>query len=159
MPNKVETSIHSAEMHQTPEGIPVETYADGKIKVYGGHNPKTTIDIPEFNTHVTIHKFGPFEFNKENEVDNVLVRKGHHKSKLAIAFSDREHGGPYEYDVWSPEGIIGFAYGKRLDLLIGSLFYDDPKLDELIKDTGMDNYIQRHLKFAIITVGNRMQNS
>ncbi len=158
MPNRTEASNHP-EIHKTPEGRPVETYANGKIRVYGGHAPKTTISLPEFDIHISIHKIDPFEFNKSNEIDKVLVRKGHHESKLVVAFDDRVGGKGYEYAVSTPEGIIGFAYGKRLDLLIGSLFYDDPKLDELIKDTGMDNQVRRHLKFAIITAGNRIHNS
>ncbi len=152
MLNRIELPTgQNIEMHHTPDGRVVESYAGGKVKVYDGHSPKTTIDIPEFNVHIAIHKFGPFEFNKIDEIDDVLVRKGHHKSRFAAGFTDRENGGPYGYDVWSSEGIIGFASGKRLDLLIASLFYDDLGLTGAIKDTYMDNAVKRHLKFASIT--------
>jgi len=137
------------EIHSIPEGKPVETYADGKIHVFAGHAPKTTFYLPESDTHVVIHKFGPFEFNKEGEVNEVLVRRGHHKSHLAVAFNDTQDKDSYGYNVWSPEGIIGRAFGRRLDLLIASLFHDDPKLNELIKDTGMDKTVSEYLESLI----------
>jgi len=145
--------------HLAPEGKPVETYANGKIKVYGGHSPKTTIDIPKLNAHVVIHKFGPFEFNKIEEVNEILVRKGHHRNHLVVAFNDTKDGGPYDYDVLSPNGIIGKASGKRLDLLIGSLFHDDPNLDEFINDASMDDSVQTYLKSILTTTENPIHNS
>nr|MBI5455772.1 hypothetical protein [Candidatus Levybacteria bacterium] len=157
MLNSIERQVIIPEMHRTSDGSVMETYGGRKeVKVYGGHHPRTTIDIHDFNTHIIINKFGPFEFNKIGEVDDVLVRKGHHKSKFAIAFVDKKDGGPYDYDVWSSEGKIGQASGKRLDLLIASLFYDDPELNTLIQDANMDDQVKRHLKFVIITAGNRM---
>lgn len=144
-------------MHKTPAGRTVENYADGNIRVHDGHSPKTIIDIPKFNTHISIHKFGPFEFNKANEIDEVFVAKGHHKNKFVVAFNDSKDATPYGYDVWSSEGIIGKASGKRLDLLIASLFYDDPKINNLIKGASMDDYVKRYLKFALITAGTNIR--
>ncbi len=135
------------------EGHLVESFADGRVKTFSGHSPKTLIHLPEFNTHVVIHKFGPFEFNKVGEVDYIEVRRGHHKGRFAMGFSDKKGGTSFEYDSWSDEGVIGTSYGKRLDLVIASLFFDDPKMNEKIGEAKMDETVKRYLKFAIITQG------
>ncbi|HYM65312.1 MAG TPA: hypothetical protein VES68_02405 [Candidatus Sulfotelmatobacter sp.] len=159
MLNRSETPIHhknETEMHKTPDGKVVESYANGRIRVYEGHSPKTTIDIPEHNTHVVIRKHGPFELNKSGEVEEIFVRKGHHKSKFTLAFADKINATGFEYDAWSEEGIIGSASGRRIDLLIASLFYDDSNMMELVKDTSMDQSVRRYLKFALITAGTHL---
>lgn len=153
MPSRTEASPHKHESHLHPEGIPVEVYADAKIRVYKGHHPRTVVDIPELKTHITILKFDPFEFNRVGEIDHIVVRKEHHKGEYALGFNISENAGPYEYEAWAADGVIGFAYGKRLDLLIASLFYTDPKLNELIKDAGLDESVRKYLDFSVISAG------
>jgi len=156
MPNNIEVPIQNIpERHLIPEGKSVEIYAGGKIKVYGGHNPRTVIDIRELHAHIIIHKFDPFEFNKVNEIDHIVVRKDHHKSEYVVGFNNHENAGPYEYEAWVPDGLIGFAFGKRLDLYIASLFYTDSKLDELIGEAGMDENVREHLDLSVISAGTR----
>lgn len=142
-----ERPIH--ERHRIPGEKPVAIYAGGKIKVFRGHNPETIIDLPEFHAHMLIDMFGPFEDGKTGEIDTVRVRKDHHKSELVIGFSDHRHVGPHEYEAWGPDGLIGFAYGRRLDLFIASLFYIDPRLDEFITETGSDEAVRVYLKHSV----------
>ncbi len=155
MLNRIEAPFEQEiEMNRTPSGRLVESYAGGKIKTYDGHSPRTIIDIASHNTHLVIHKFGPFEFNKNDEIDDLFVRKGHLKSEFAVAFGDKKDGGPYEYDVYSRDGWIGNASGKRLDLLIGSMFVDNssfyPELMENIGNARMDGAVVRYLNFIVI---------
>ena len=143
------TNAERPTQHINPERKPVETYADGKIRVHGGHNPRTIIDLPEFHAHILIDKFGPFEDGMAGEIDTVKVRRDHHKNELVIGFSDHRYVGPHEYEAWGPDGLIGFAYGRRLDLFIASLFYIDPRLDEFITETGSDEAVSVYLKRSI----------
>ncbi len=160
MPSRAEMQIrHHHEAHLHPEGKPAESYAGGKIKVYAGHNPRTVIEIPQLKTHITILKFGPFEFNRVGEVDHIVIRKEHQKGVYAIGFNDSNNAAPYEYEVWTADGVIGSAYGKRLDLYIASLFYTNKRLNRLIQDAGMDENVREYLDFSVLSAGARRRSS
>ena len=152
--NKEEVTHNSHERYLIPEGKPTEIYAGGKIKVFGGHSPETIIYITELHRKIIIHKFGPFEFNRRGEIDYIAVQY-HHDSKFVIGFNEV---GSYEYDVCSPDGIIGHASGKRLDLLFGLSFYTDPKINHLIKDAKIDENVLEYLDLSVVSAGKHRHN-
>ena len=137
------------DVHRHSEKGAMEIYANGKVRVFHGHRPRTTIDLPMHGAHLVIEKFGPFEFGKVGEVDEIYLRKGHDKSQLIFAFADKKD--EYGYDVLSPNGLIGNASGKRLDLLIASMFYDDPSLIAESGDATLDVKVKKYLKHLLDT--------
>lgn len=137
----------------------IATFANRKVRQYDSYDPRTVIDLMEQDKHIgkiIVDKYPAFETGNYLDVDRVEVIKGHHKARLVFAFGKTlSSDGVLKHEVYSPEGLVGYAYGDNFDYYLASLFYDDPTLKSLADEgqASFDKAVQEYIEEELATPG------
>lgn len=116
----------------------IASYAEKRVRQYDTHDPRLVIDLiveGKQTGKIIVDKFSPFEANTFTDIDRVEIIRGHHRARLLFSFGKTDNfEGTLRYEVYTPHGIVGYAYGENLDYLLASALYDDPKLKVLAQE-------------------------
>ncbi len=131
----------------------IATYAGRHVREYDSFDPRLVIDIMQNGDYlgkIIADNFTLFENGINTHLDRVEFIRGHHKARLifGIGNSTLDEDGVVRHEVYSPDGIVGYAYGDKLDFYLASLLYDDPKILEKARagEGRFDEKVQRYLE-------------
>jgi hypothetical protein len=133
----------------------VGTYAEGHVREYDSYDPRLVIDLGVDTDGKDLGKiiadnFPLLEWGLGTRIDKVELIRGHHKARLLFQIGNTtlDENGFTRHEVYSPDGLIGYAYGQDLDFYIASLFHDDPKIKERARKGGgrFDEKVQQYLE-------------
>lgn len=139
----------------------VAEYANGAIRKVPAHSPlrsssdllcaRTTIKVDDLS-HFTVKSYTAFEWGMESTIDRLTLTKAGHTSLVCEFERVADPDENYRYTVHSPEGLVGYMWGRSLyefDLAIAQVFNSsDPVLNARITETrmGMDERVRDFLK-------------
>lgn len=134
----------------------VATYAGKHVREYDSHDPRLVIDLiqnGEYQGKIIADNFTLFETGISTRLDTVELIRGHHKARLvfAIGKSSFDTEGSVKHEVYSPDGIVGYARGDNLDFYLASLLYEDPNIRQKALtgwgsfDKSVQQYIEEEL--------------
>lgn len=132
----------------------IESFANKKVRRYDTFDPRLVIDLPKKGDKIIVDKFSPFETGINTDIDRVEIIRGHHKARLLFSFGKTSvEDGDWKHEVLSPDGLVGYAYGEKLDYYLASCLHNDERLLELAKGHGrfdemVEEYLERELKIT-----------
>ena len=129
------------------------TYAGRHVREYDSFDPRLVIDIVQNGNYmgkIIADRHTSFETGTAISLDQVELISARRKARLIFAIGKSIFGdnGTIWHEVYSPEGIIGYAFGDNLDFYLASLLHDDPKIKEKVQngEGGFDEEVQRYLE-------------
>lgn len=131
------------------------TYAGKRVREYDSYDPRLVIDIFKDGNYfgkIIADNFTFFETGVCTRLDRVELVRGHHKARLIFGMGNSiPEEGVLKHEVFSPEGIVGYAYGDNLDFYLASLFHSDPKIKEKAEEGAgrFDDNAQRYIEQAL----------
>jgi hypothetical protein len=151
MPNSESQPIYNEHYRTRGEKL-VARFAGGHVRQYDSYDPRIVMDIIKDGRKagkLVADDYPLFETGHATQLDRVDLIRGHHRAKLIfqIGNTDLDAKGFARHQVWSPDGLVGYAYGQNLDFYLASLIYNDPKLKTEAQKGGggFDEAVQEYL--------------
>ncbi|OGH10989.1 MAG: hypothetical protein A3B38_00280 [Candidatus Levybacteria bacterium RIFCSPLOWO2_01_FULL_36_13] len=134
----------------------VAVYAGDKVRQYDTHDPRLVIDLGNKGDKIIVDKHSPFESGAFSDIDRVEIIRGDSKATLFFGIGrTTTENGIQKHEICSPDGTVGYAYGEKIEYLLASLLYDDPKLIELAKEgrASFDSKVQEFFEQEFQALG------
>jgi hypothetical protein len=153
MPRPESHSVIHHEAYRTRGEKLVGTYAGRHVRQYDSYDPRLVIDLvtgEQYLGKIIADNYTMLEWGLPTQLNRVDLIRGHHKARLIfqIGNSVLDANGFAKHQVYSSDGLVGYAYGQDLDFYLASLIYDDPKIKEVAGKGGggFDEAVQRYLE-------------
>lgn len=129
-----------------------DTFAGKHVRQYDSYDPRLVIDVlrdGKYFGKIIADNFTSFE-QAAISLNRVEFARGHHKARLIFAIGQTvlDRDGILKHQVYSPEGLVGYATGDNLDFYLASFFYDDERIKAKAKEGNgsFDEKVQKYIE-------------